>query len=377
MMEVQEDFSRPLPPGELALRKLEDPGDWPDIDRACTNRYLLDRAIANSLDYLVKPSSETYFPYGQISHEHAVASLEKLRQLLAGDLTDDALAGAIRRQFDVYTSVGWDGKGTVLFTGYYTPILRASRRRTPQFRYPLYSAPPGLVKDEEGEVLGVRTPAGGLDALPPRERIEQSPLLLGRELVWLSDPFEVYVAHVQGSAILKMPDGTMMTVGYDASNGHEYVSVGKALIADGHMEAEELSLPAMIAFFDEHPELIEHYTNMNPRFIFFRRSSGPPLGSLNEPVLPMRSIATDKDVYPRACLALVDAPLPRHVRGQVKVVDYTGFVLDQDTGGAIRAPGRCDIYMGIGPRAGLAAGTTRHKGRLYYLFLKDFTPPAE
>jgi len=48
----------------------------------------------------------------------------------------------------------------------------------------------------------------------------------------------------------------------------------------------------------------------------------------------------------------------------------TGFALDQDTGGAIRAAGRCDIYLGVGDDAGKLAGQTYQEGRLYYLFLK-------
>jgi membrane-bound lytic murein transglycosylase A len=45
-------------------------------------------------------------------------------------------------------------------------------------------------------------------------------------------------------------------------------------------------------------------------------------------------------------------------------------MLDQDTGGAIRAPGRADIYVGVGDAAGRIAGATYAEGRLYYLFLK-------
>ncbi|NEQ99109.1 MAG: murein transglycosylase, partial [Cyanothece sp. SIO2G6] len=43
---------------------------------------------------------------------------------------------------------------------------------------------------------------------------------------------------------------------------------------------------------------------------------------------------------------------------------------DQDTGGAIRGPGRVDIFMGIGDAAGDRAGLTRANGQLYYLLLK-------
>jgi membrane-bound lytic murein transglycosylase A len=365
-----EDFSKPLPPGKLALRKIVDPADWPPIEKACRNTRLFAEAIDNSLNYLAKESSRNYFPYGTITHGQAVASLMAFRALLDDDPTPEALAREIRRRFDVYTSVGWDSKGTVLYTGYYTPILEASMTRTARFRYPLYAPPASLIKDEEGNVIGMAGPGESIRPLPARARMAYWPALRGNELVWLEDEFEAYVAHVQGSAILQMPDGSMKTIGYAASNGMEYVSVGKALVADGYIEDDELSLPTLIDFFDRHPDLIDRYVNLNPRFIFFQFNRGRPLGSLNQPVLPMRSIATDKDVYPRACLALVDATIPRRIQGSLRTIRYTGFALDQDTGGAIRAPGRCDIYMGIGPQAGEVAGTTRHKGRLYYLFLK-------
>jgi membrane-bound lytic murein transglycosylase A len=46
------------------------------------------------------------------------------------------------------------------------------------------------------------------------------------------------------------------------------------------------------------------------------------------------------------------------------------FMLDQDTGGAIRAPGRADIYMGEGDDAETLAGGQYAEGRLYYFFLR-------
>ena len=45
-------------------------------------------------------------------------------------------------------------------------------------------------------------------------------------------------------------------------------------------------------------------------------------------------------------------------------------MVDQDTGGGIRAPGRADIYMGEGDLAETLAGGQYAEGRLYYLFLR-------
>ena len=375
-MSPVEDFERPLPPGELALRKIIDPAELPDISRACEFTYDLRQAIANSLSYLSKPSSQRYFPYGQITHHHAVASLQAFDEVLAAKLPPDRMREQVLRRFDVYTSVGWDGSGAVLFTSYYTPIFRASPTRSDIYRYPLYKPPVGTMKDAEGQVLGVRGADGVVRKIPARGELGASGMLAGREMVWMADAFEVYIAHVQGSAKLRMPDGKLITVGYAATNGHEYNSIGKEMIADGVIEKKGLSLAKMIAYFQAHPDQVSSYVNRNPRYVFFEESAGPPRGCLNEPVVPMRSIATDKTVYPRACLAMIDAPLPLRHSGGIEVLPYQGFALDQDAGGAIRAPGRCDIYVGIGPNAGEVAGQTYNKGRLYYLFLKpSLVPP--
>ena len=103
-------------------------------------------------------------------------------------------------------------------------------------------------------------------------------------------------------------------------------------------------------------------------------STSSPRGSLNEPVTPMRTIATDKEIYPPACLAFLATRVPRRLGSEVVVEPYTGFALDQDAGGAILAPGRCDLYRGIGDEAGELAGRTYEEGRLYYLFLR---PPGQ
>jgi membrane-bound lytic murein transglycosylase A len=159
-------------------------------------------------------------------------------------------------------------------------------------------------------------------------------------------------------------------VGYAASNGHDYRSVAEALIDDGRIPRDEISLARMIAFFDAHPDMVDDYVNRNPRFIFFGKTEGAPRGSINEPVTPMHTIATDKEVYPAGALAYYKADLPMKEGRQVVFEPVSGFALDQDTGGAIRAPGRCDVYIGIGENAGERAGRIKQEGRLYYIFLK-------
>ena len=157
-----------------------------------------------------------------------------------------------------------------------------------------------------------------------------------------------------------MPDGKIESVGYAAHNGWEYKSIVPKMIADGKLSQKNINLKAMIGYFMVHRDEVDEYINQNPRFVFFRSEEGEPRGSLNEPVTPFRTIATDKSIYPRAMFSFVSVNLDRPV----------GFALDQDTGGAIRAAGRCDVYMGVGDRAGELAGGTYREGRLYYLFIK-------
>jgi membrane-bound lytic murein transglycosylase A len=192
----------------------------------------------------------------------------------------------------------------------------------------------------------------------------------GQELVWLDDPFKAYIAHVQGSAKVRLARGKVITVGYAANNGHEYQSIAKLLIEDGKIASDQMSLVAMMEYFDRHPGDVDNYVRRNPRYVFFQVGEGTPRGSLNEPVIPWRTIATDKSVFPRACLAFFSTTLPRMERDTIVKRPQSGFTLDQDTGGAIRAAGRCDIYMGEGDEAGRLAGQTYQEGRLYYLFLK-------
>ena len=208
------------------------------------------------------------------------------------------------------------------------------------------------MKGPNGEILGRKMSDGTVTQYPSRQEIASTNMLAGSEIVWLGDPFEVYVAHVQGSAKIRMPDGKLQTFGYAANNGWEYKSVRECLVSEGKLQSENINLQTMIDYFKAHPQEVDSYVAQNPRFVFFRVESGEPRGSLNEPVTPFRTIATDKTIYPRACLAMIAADLGYPA----------GFALDQDTGGAIRAAGRCDVYTGTGDSAAMLAGQTYKEG---------------
>ncbi|MBX3396411.1 MAG: MltA domain-containing protein [Phycisphaerae bacterium] len=363
MGNIEKNYDRPLPPGQFALRKLTDESQYPNFAEGWykAKGVGLREAVQQSMLYLKSPSSRKYFPMGPITHEKAVATLPLFLQVLDQSDSPERLNQLIRQYFDVYVSVGCDDEGTVLFTGYYSPIFDGSMTQTEHFRYPLYKLPAEIKKDDEGNVVG--------GPWRTREEIESQRLLAGEELVWLGDRFETYVVTVQGSGFIRMPDGSLYEVGYAGNNGHDYTPIGKMLIADGKIDRNRLSLATMIRHFQQYPQDMDQYLFQNKRYIFFKESSGGPYGCLGKRVTPLHSIATDKEIFPRASLCFLDTRVPEE--GGQTMRPFRNFVLDQDRGAAIRAPGRCDIYMGVGDRAGQMAGFTYSEGRMYYLFAKD------
>jgi membrane-bound lytic murein transglycosylase A len=150
-----------------------------------------------------------------------------------------------------------------------------------------------------------------------------------------------------------------------------------AMVNDGVITKENLNLRTLSAYFAAHPDAEEKYLYLNNRTVFFTERPGGPFGALNVPVTTSATIATDKTldktvnmtVYPRAMPAFLSLDMPR-TDNPAQNWHFTGFMMDQDTGGAIRASGRCDIYMGIGPSAEQSAGHQLSEGELYYIAVK-------
>jgi len=170
-----------------------------------------------------------------------------------------------------------------------------------------------------------------------------------------------------------MSDGKLMSVGYAGKTNYPYISVGRELVKDGKFPLEGLTLPVLINYFRSFPAELNQYLPRNQNFVFFKETYGEPAGgSIGVPVTAERSIATDKSLMPPGALALINAPIPfPNAAGQLESRRVNRYVLDQDTGSAIKGAGRVDIFMGTGPRAGDRAGNINASGELYYLLLKE------
>ncbi|MDJ0571173.1 MAG: MltA domain-containing protein [Pleurocapsa sp. MO_192.B19] len=334
-----------------------------------SQRQALQQAIDHSLYYLSTPKAvESYRKYAspEFNLERTKRSLVRFKELLLTTDSPVALEEAVKEEFVFYQSEGKDKRGRVEFTGYFEPTYTASRVRTAEYRYPLYRKPANF--NRWSSPHPTRAQLEGKDGLAAHKSI-----LRGQELVWLSDRLEAFLVQVQGSARLKMTDGTTMSVGYGGTTNYPYVSIGGELVKDGVFDKDELSLPKLLDYFAANPKHLDKYIPRNNRFVFFRETDGkPPTGNLGVPVTGDRSIATDKSLMPPGALALIVAPIPDvEPTGEVKTRVVSRYVLDQDTGSAIKGAGRVDIFLGSGEVAGERAGKLNGNGNLFYLLLKE------
>lgn len=365
-----------VPEGEHGLRKLGPNDPKPDLTSAYNARDTkLTRAVEQSSGWFTTGTSiqryETPGPLNAVAtHPQAAASIAAFRELLAKSTSASQFQEAVYEQFDIWQTRGYDDKGTVLFTGYFSPELNASPTRTERFAYPLYKCPPDLVRDSyTGEPLGRRLPDGTIDQWGTRKELMDSGTFTGTELVWLESPLDVYIAEVNGSAKLIFADNSVKYIGYAGKTGREYKGLGKSLVEAGVLTKEQLSLSAIKRLYQKDPATVQKYMDENQNMVFFQYYDGKtwPSGSIGVPVTDRATMATDKKIFPAGLVMLVDTKSPNYA-GQMET--FNRFMVDQDTGGAIRAAGRGDIYMGVGAAAEILAGGQVCEGTFYYFTLK-------
>lgn len=313
----------------------------------------------------------------------------------------------LTENFNFYEVYGGEKWGEVLVTAYFDPVIPGDLKKTDNFSQPLYKTPEDMVSvniSKYAETFpkwkvfaeGVleqktRTPIvrGRLvesknenkvrEVVPyySREEIDSLSLLNGRklELVYVS-PVDAFFLHIQGSGIVRLKNGKELRVGYDSQNGHPYVAIGKFLLNE--IPREEMSLQRIENYlqglsFEEQQYLL----NKNPSYVFFRPLKGESQTFMGTDVVEGRTIATDYGIFPKGALALLDFEKPIFATDTDMTpatwVMSRRLVVDHDTGGAIRGPGRLDLYWGKGARAKQSAGVMKHKGRLTYLVPKNIS----
>jgi membrane-bound lytic murein transglycosylase A len=334
--------------------------------------------VAESLAWLAAQPPDHVFVAGprRFTVGEQTKALQSLLGVLDGTPTPERLAAQVRETFELLEAVGGPD-GRMLVTGYYEPTVDAAERPSAEYGVPVLGLPDDLVEVRleafdprfRGERLFGRVEGRRLVPYWRRADIDAGRLAgRGLELAWARDPVDVFFMEIQGSGTLRFPDGREQRVGYAGANGRAYRAIGRLLIDEGHVPREAMSMQAIRDWLRAHPEERQRVLQHNESYVFFRPLAGPPEGSLGRPLTPGRSVATDARLLPPGCLAFLDTERPeRTSNGTVRWMPLARFVLNQDTGGAIRGAGRVDFFWGRGEGAAFAAGLMRQPGRLYFL----------
>ena len=288
------------------------------------------------------------------------ASLVRFRKLLLSSQTSQELRFALQKEFQLYRSIGSDGVGTVKFTGYFQPIYKAQRSRSEEYQYPVFEKPYDFESWQHPHPTRVQLE--GYDG-----KGGEGAILHGFEIAWLKTRYEAFMIHVQGSAILEFPDGTQTAVGYAAGTDYPFRGVSREFL-----KKQRVAWGNLPGFFAKKGDLLNGVLSENNRYILFEElESAAPRGSIGVTVRAGRSIATDKKRLPPGALGLIRTYMPQVTgAGTYKLQLSSRIVLDQDTGSAIKGPGRVDLFMGTGEQAQREANMMFSKGELYYLLLK-------
>ncbi len=385
-----------------AMRKADTPRDLSD-DLGLRE---LAEGINENVEILHNSDISTLaFGPKEINKDDYILSMYYLTEKINLGLTKKDFYTLVKENFDFYEVYGEDDWGEVFITSYFEPVLMGSKRKTERFSQPLYAVPDDLVNFHMGKFANrfekmspikdqVLDPKTNLSIVPgriapaynegtsknivpyySREEIDGEGVLEGKrlELAWV-DPVDAFFLQVQGSGTVRFRNGKEVRLGYAAKNGHPYVGIGKLLY---HIiPKEDMTMQAL----DKHlrslsKEEQQKILFQNPSYVFFRKIEGRPVTHSGAEVVDGRTIATDKSFYPKGTLGFMEFPKPTFsdefsTRPNTWVTT-TRFVLDQDTGGAIKGPHRVDLFWGTGEDAGQHAGVLKNWGKLYYLVPKD------
>jgi membrane-bound lytic murein transglycosylase A len=264
-------------------------------------------------------------------------------------------------------------------TGYYQPRLRGSPRPSPRFPTPVLGRPDDLVTFRDGDRPpgldprlsgGSRLADGAVVPYPDRAAIEDA---AASPVLWLEDPVELFMAQVQGGALVTLDDGAVVRLAYDGRNGQPYTSIGRLLIESGAIAEADMSLAKLKDWLRAnglepgHPA--RDLMRRNRSYVFFKvvPDGGEPVAGAGVPLTPLRSIAVDRTLWSYGLPFFIQAELrwksPRRE-------PFRRLMIAQDTGSAILGAARADIYFGSGDEAGVRAGDIRDEGDFFVLLPK-------
>ncbi len=304
-------------------------------------------------------------------------------------LTPDTAAGPAVRQFlqahlqpwRVLDASGKPAQNTV--TGYYEPLVHASRKRQGEYQWPLYAPPEDLLTIDLGaiypELAGkrVRGKLAGKRVVPYDTRAEIAATAARQPpaIVWVNDPVEAFFLQIQGSGRAVLDNGETIRLAYADHNGRPYASIGQWLAKKGELPLAQTSMQNIKAWAKRNPARVQEMLNANPAMVFFNEETitDPelgPKGAYGIPLIGQRSVAIDTSFVP------LGAPLYLSTDYPASSKPLERLVFAQDTGAAIKGAARTDFYWGSGDEAGAMAGRMKQRGDMWVLWPKQAGVPS-
>jgi membrane-bound lytic murein transglycosylase A len=280
------------------------------------------------------------------------------------------------------------GEGAGFVTGYYEPVINGSRTRTDVYNVPVYRRPSNLFVrgySQEAPDLPNKGPVyrkiGRRKLVPYYDRAEiEDGAIAGRglEICWLKSQTDLLFAQIQGSARIKLEDGSTIRVNYDAHNGYPYTPVGRILIDRGIIPKEEMSMQRIREWMDQNPDGAKELRRQNRAYVFFRvvqlSDQDEAVGAQGVPLTPGRSIAVDKTLHVYGTPFFIEGELP--IESAQSRTPFHRLMIAQDTGSAITGPARADLYFGAGADAGKVSGRLKHNMHFVMLVPRSLDPLA-
>jgi membrane-bound lytic murein transglycosylase A len=268
-------------------------------------------------------------------------------------------------------------------TGYYEPLVRASRTRQGDYQWPLYQAPDDLLTIDLGslypELAGkrIRGKLDGKRVVPydTRAEIAATPDRRPPAIVWVDDPVEAFFLQIQGSGRAQLPNGEMIRLAYADHNGRPYASIGQWLAKHGQLPIAQTSMQNIKAWAKRNPGRVQEMLNANSAMVFFREEkiTDPelgPKGAYGISLIGSRAVAIDPTAVPLGTPIYLSTTYPASDR------PLRRLVFAQDTGAAIKGAGRTDFYWGFGDEAGAQAGKMKQRSDTWLLWPKQAGVPS-
>src|SRR6202023_2405477 len=200
----------------------------------------------------------------------------------------------------------------------------------------------------------------------------------GLEICWLKNQTDLLFTQIQGSARVRLEDGSTLRINYDAHNGYPYTAVGRILIDRGIIPKEQMSMQRIREWMDQNPDGARELRRQNQSYVFFRQvpltDRDEAVGAQGVPLTPGRSIAVDKALHVYGTPFFIEGELP--IESEQSKTPFRRLMIAQDTGSAITGPARADLYFGAGADAGKVSGRLKNNMRFVILVPKSLDPMA-